>query len=76
MVDDTTDDAIALQLPQLLDQHFLRDRGDGPLKIGEAKHLDAEQVEENDELPAALQELERLLNAGRSSGGRMFAPLT
>ena len=76
MVDDTTDNAVALQLPQLLDQHFLGDRGDGPLKIGEAKHLAAEQVEENDKLPAALQEFERLLNAGRGGGRRMFTALT
>ena len=63
MVDDPLDNAVALQLPELLDQHFLRDRRDGPLKIGEAKYLPAEQVEENHKLPATFQELERLLNA-------------
>jgi len=50
MVDDPPDDAIALQLPELLDQHLLRDRRDGPLEIGEAKHLATEQMEENHKL--------------------------
>jgi hypothetical protein len=76
MVDDPPDNAVALQLPELLDQHLLRDRGDGPLKIGEAKHLAAEQMEENHKLPAALQKLERLLNAARGGGWRVLVLLT
>jgi hypothetical protein len=76
MVDDPLDNAVALQLPELLDQHLLRDRRDGPLKIGEAKYLPAEQVEENHKLPATFQELERLLNASRGGGWRVFVLLT
>jgi len=30
MVDDPPDNAVALQLPELLDQHLLRDRGLSP----------------------------------------------
>ena len=76
MVDDPPDNAIALQLPELLDQHFLRDRRDGPFEIGEAKNLPAEQVEENHKLPATIQKLERLLNARRGGGWRVFVLLT
>jgi hypothetical protein len=76
MVDDPPDNAVALQLPELLDQHLLRDRRDGALKIGEAKHLPTKQMEENNQLPAALQRLESLLNAARSSGWRVFCLLT
>jgi hypothetical protein len=76
MVDDPPDNVVSLQLPELLYQHLLRDRRDGALKIGEAKHLPAEQVEENHKLPATLQELERLLNASRGGGWRVFVLLT
>ena len=76
MVDQPTDNAVALQLPELLYQHLLRDRGYRPLKIGKAKHLPAEQMEENDQLPAAFQKLESLLNAGRGRGRRVLVLLT
>ena len=76
MVYDPPDNAVALQLAELLDQHLLRDRGYRPLKIGEAAHLPAEEVEENDQLPAALQKLECLLNAARGGGWCVFALLT
>jgi hypothetical protein len=54
MVDDPPDNAVPFQLPELLDQHLLRNRGYGALKIGETKHLPAEQMEENHQLPATL----------------------
>ena len=47
MVDEPTDNAVALQLPELLYQHLLGNRGYCALKIGEAKHLPAEQMEED-----------------------------
>lgn len=47
MVDEPTDNAVALQLPELLYQHLLGNRGYGALKIREAKHLPVEQMEEN-----------------------------
>src|SRR6266850_5629327 len=76
MVDDPPDNAVALQLPELLDQHLLRDRRYRPLKIGKAKHLPAKEMEQNYQLPAALQKLERLLHAGGRSGWRVFVLLT
>ena len=76
MVDQPTDNAVALQLPELLDQHLLRDRRYRPLKIGKAKHLPAKEMEQNYQLPAALQKLECLLNAACSGGWCVFAPLT
>jgi hypothetical protein len=76
MVDEPTDNAIALQLPELLYQHLLGNRGYCALKIGEAKHLPAEQMEENHKLPAALQKFESLLNAARGGGWCVFALLT
>src|SRR5258707_11269208 len=76
MVDDPPDDAVALQLPKLLDQHLLRDRRYSALKIGETKHLLAEQMEENHQLLTALQKFERLLNAARGGDWRVFAFLT
>jgi hypothetical protein len=69
MVDDPPDNAVALQLSELLDQHLLRDRRYGPLKFGEAKHLAAEQMEEDHQLPTAFKKLERLLNAARGVAG-------
>ena len=76
MVDDPPDNAIALQLPELLDQHLLRHGRYRSLKIGKAKHLSAEEMEENDQLPAAFQKLESLLNAGRGRGRRVLVLLT
>ena len=76
MVDDPPDNAVALQLPKLLDQHLLRDRRYSPLKIGETKHLPAEQMEKNHQLPTALQKLEHLFNAARGGDWRVFAFLT
>ena len=65
MVDDPADNAVALHLPELLDQHLLRDRGYRPLKIGKAKQVSAEEMEKNYQLPAALENLEGLLNTAR-----------
>jgi len=76
MMDDPLNDAVVLQLPELLNQHLLRDRRYGPLKIGETKHLPAEQMEENHQLPAALQKLEGLLNAAGGGRRRVFVLLT
>jgi hypothetical protein len=75
MVDDPPDNAVALQLPELLDQHLLRDRGYCPIKIRKAKHPPAEEMEENHQVPAALQKLESLLNAARGGGRRVFVCL-
>jgi hypothetical protein len=75
-MDDPLDNAVAFQLPELLNQHLLRDGRYRALKIGKAKHLLAEEMEENNQLPAAFQKLEGLLDA--AGGGRrcVFVLLT
>jgi hypothetical protein len=52
-----TNHAVGFHLPQLLDEHFLRNSWDSPLQLREAQHCSTEQVKENDQLPAALQNL-------------------
>ena len=76
MMDDPLDNAVAFQLPELLDQHLLGDRGYRPLKIGKAKHLLAEEMKENNQFPAAFQKLEGLLDAAGGGRGCMFVLLT
>jgi len=67
---------VLLHLAQLLDQHLLRDRGYRPFQLGKSPHLAAEQVEEDHELPATFQKLERLLDALCGGDGRVPAILT
>ena len=62
MVDDPPNNAVALQLPELLYQHLLRDRQYRSLKIGKTNHFPPEKMEQNYQFPAALQKLESLLN--------------
>jgi hypothetical protein len=76
MVDDPPDNAVALQLPELLYQHLLRDRRYRPLKIGKTNHFPPEKMEQNYQFPAALQKLESLLNtAGGGIGVCLFSLL-
>jgi hypothetical protein len=76
VMDDSANDAVFLQLAQLLDQHLLRDRGNGSLKLRETQQLAVEQVEQDDELPAPFENLERLFHPLGSRGGRVAAVLT
>ncbi len=76
MVNDARNDAIALELAQLLDQHLLRDTGNGPLEIGEASHLSAEELKQDDELPAPLKHLDDVLQTLRSHLRRVSNTLT
>ena len=73
---DPPHDPVILHLAKLLDQHLLRDRRDRPLQFGEPKHPSAKQVEEDHEFPAALQNLECLLDIARSGDGRVLLALT
>jgi hypothetical protein len=41
------DDAVTLQLSQLLREHFLRDTEDGSLQIGKPQGLSTKEMEEN-----------------------------
>ena len=63
MMHDTADNAVGLHLPELLDQHLLRDRRDRPFEIGEAQHLAAEQVKQDHQFPAPFEDAQHILNA-------------
>jgi hypothetical protein len=54
MMDDPAHDTIPLHLPELLDEHFLRDRWDRTLKIGKAPQRAVEEVKEDEKLPTPL----------------------
>ena len=70
MMDDSSNDAIDLHLAKLLDEHLLRDRGNRPLKLREAEHLAAEEMKQDQQLPATLQDPEGVLDTlGRRSWG-------
>lgn len=62
MVNDAADDAIGLQLPQLLNEHLLRYAWYGTLKVREPQNLAPEEMEENDQLPSSLEQLEGLFH--------------
>ena len=57
MVNDPPDNTVALQLPELLYQHLLRDRRYRPLKIGKTNYLLPKEMEENYQFPAASRNL-------------------
>lgn len=63
MVNDAADDPVLLHLAKLLDQHFLGNSLDRALEIGEAQHLSTKEVKQDDELPAPIDQLERILDA-------------
>ena len=62
MTDDSSNDAIDLHLAKLLDEHFLRDRGNRPLQLREAEQLAAEEMKQDQQLPATLQDPEGVLD--------------
>lgn len=63
--------AVSFHLPQLLDEHFLRNSWDRPFQLREAQHFSTEQVKENDQLPPTLQNSERILYALSGRDGRV-----
>jgi len=63
MVDYAAHDPVLFHLPQLLDEHFLRDSRNRPFEIGEAQDISAEEVKQDHQLPAPLKKLERVLDA-------------
>ena len=68
-VDDARDDAVALELPKLLDQHLLRDGRNRALEIREAQLPAAEEMEQDHELPSTFQHPDRVLDPdGRRRG--------
>jgi hypothetical protein len=76
MVDDAPDDAVELHLPELLNEHLLRDRRDRPFQVREAQHLASEEMEQDQQLPAALQNFEGILDASGPSSRRRILTLT
>jgi hypothetical protein len=75
-VDGAPDDAVGFHLPELLDEHLLRDRRDRPFQIREAQHFASEEMEQDHQLPAALQDLESILDALGSVIRRQILALT
>src|SRR3546814_17518556 len=75
-MDDPAHDTVFLHLAQLLDQHLLRDGGNRAFKIGEAQHLAAEQVKQDHQFPASLQNPQYLLHPARRRHWRQMAILT
>jgi len=76
MMDDPPHDPVVLHLAKLLDQHLLRDRGYRPFQIGKAKHVAAEQMEKDQELPSAFEKPERLLDSAGRGDRRVRTLLT
>ena len=71
-MNDARDDAVALELPKLLDQHLLRDGWDRALEIREAHLLAAEEVEQDHELPSTFQHPNRMLDPDGRGRGRVL----
>ena len=67
--------AVALQLPELLREHLLRDGGDRALEVRESEHLAAEEMKEDHQLPASPEARDGLIDADRRRLGRVL-PLT
>jgi hypothetical protein len=57
--------AVALQLPELLGEHLLRDLGNRALEVRESEHLAAEEVKEDHQFPASSDASDSLINASR-----------
>src|SRR5438046_1301489 len=62
MMDDPPHHPVVFHLAKLLDQHFLGNSGNRPPQLREPQDLLTEQMEKDQELPAALEDLERLLH--------------
>ena len=54
--------AIGFHLAKLLDEHLLRNRRDRTFQIREAQHVSTEEVKQDNQLPATLENLEGILH--------------
>ena len=70
------DHAVGFEVPQLLRQHLLGDLRNRALQIREAQHLAAEEVKQDQQFPAAVDELQRLLDAFRRRERRVLGAVT
>ena len=67
------DDAIGLHPAKLLDEHLLGNRRDRAFQVGKAQDLAAKQVKQDDQLPAAFEDFEHVLNTlGGRNGCQLF----
>ena len=67
-------DTIHFHLPQLLNEHFLRNSRDRPFKVRKAQYLPTEETKEDDQLPPTLQDFGCILDT--LSGRDGCVPLT
>src|SRR4029450_5928760 len=75
-VHSAVDDAVALELAELLDQHLLRHARNSFLQFGETQGAASEEMEHHHHLPAPLQHAERPLDAARRHVGGDVSQLT
>lgn len=75
-MNEALDDSVLLELSKLLDQHLLRDGRDGAFEVGETEGLPAEQVKEDHQIPAALEDLGGVLDAAGGRRRRVMVMLT
>lgn len=64
-MNDAFQHASALELPQLLREHLLCYARDGPLQLRESEHPASEEIEQDLELPAAVEDTDGPLDADR-----------
>ncbi len=76
MVNDALYDAVIFQLPELLNEHFLRDTRNCPLQIGEAKNPASEKMEQDHKFPSALEEFQSFFDTFRRGIPRVSMFLT
>jgi len=69
-------DAVGLQLTKLLREHLLGNCRNRAIQVGKAQSFAAEQMEEDQQLPAALDEPECLLDALGNGYWRVLRTLT
>lgn len=70
------DDSIGFQLAKLLREHLLRDRRNCALQIRESQDLAAEEMKQDQQLPAAFEITEGLLDTLRSGNRCVLWTLT
>jgi hypothetical protein len=75
-MDEAPHEAIGFHLTQLLGEHLLGDGGDRALQIREAPHLAAEEMKQDHQFPAPLENPEHVLDAARSRRRRRIDLLT
>ena len=75
LIDSPPNDAVRLHLTKLLDEHFLRNSRYGPFEIREAQYFSTEEMKEDDQFPATLQDFERVLYALSGCNGGVAAYL-